>query len=156
MKIPLYLRTYNSPFKPLKLKWYFGKVTQGVPIFLPRKWIKNKERPGFLKAVPIKFGFSCCRLGWKTKYDSYRFEFSPVWSFVAFGYQITLTFVAENEDAYWESFLAYYYDTDKKLSIRERLDYCIKKYPQTWTMHSADKKETTDYWTKILKEKWKN
>jgi hypothetical protein len=35
-----FLRTYNSPFKRLKLKWYFGKVAIGTPYFLPRKWVK--------------------------------------------------------------------------------------------------------------------
>lgn len=154
MKIPLFLRTYNSPFKPLQLRWYFGKITQGVPYFLPRRWVKNKEEPGYLKAIPIKIGFSSCGLGWKTKYDQFRFEWSPVWSFVAFGYQLTLTFVAENPDHYWESFLAYHYETDRKLNVRERLDDCIKRYPQTWTRHSLDKEETIDYWKLIVKSKY--
>lgn len=43
MKIPIYLKTYFSPFKPLQLKWYFGDISQGVPWFLPRKCRKNKE-----------------------------------------------------------------------------------------------------------------
>jgi hypothetical protein len=154
MKLPLYLKKYNSPFKPLKLKCYFGKIAIGVPYFLPRKWIKNKEKEGYLKAVPIKFGFSSCGLGWKTKYDSYRFEYNPVWSFVAFGYQIALTFFAENADQYWESFLAYYYETNKKLNVRERLDDCIKRFPQIWSKHSGDKEETVNYWELILKDKW--
>jgi hypothetical protein len=29
-----------SPFKPPKLKWYFGKTAVGTPYFLPRKWVK--------------------------------------------------------------------------------------------------------------------
>lgn len=30
----------NSPFKGLKLKFYFGKISCGAPYFLPRKWVK--------------------------------------------------------------------------------------------------------------------
>lgn len=181
MKIPLYLKTYNSPFKPLKLEWYFGKVAKGVPYFLPRRWRKTtireaienatksintinlnkrsfedwfKHHKRYTKAIPKKIGFDFVNLGWKTKYGSHRFEYSPVWSFVAFGYQVTLTFIAPELDHYWESFLAYHYETDKKLSVRERLDDCIKKFPQTWTKHSGDKKETIDYWKLILKNKY--
>ena len=31
---------FNTPFKPFKLQWYFGKIKVGTPIFLPRKWVK--------------------------------------------------------------------------------------------------------------------
>ena len=182
MKIPIYLKTYNSPFKPLQLRWYFGKIAQGVPYFLPRKWVKytkedcNREAciaivknkvikktveewekyfENYSKAIPIKFGFSSCGLGWKTKYDSYRFEYAPRWSFVAFGYQLCLTFYVENEDHYWESFLAYHYETYKSLSWQERIKISKEKYPQIWTTHyGSGEEETTDYWAKILKPKY--
>jgi hypothetical protein len=182
MKLPLYLKTYFSPFKPLKLKFYFGKISQGVPYFLPRKWVRLttaeaiekaeesfssrnlQERTlnewvewhkNFKRAVPLKFGFSYCGLGWKTKFDSYRFEFSPIWSFVAFGYQLTLTFFAENEDQYWESFLAWEYETDKSLDWVERVKDCRKRFPQTWNQYrEGEKKETVDYYKLILKSKY--
>jgi hypothetical protein len=35
-----FLRAYNSPFKPLKLKFYCGKIALGTPYFFPRKWVK--------------------------------------------------------------------------------------------------------------------
>ena len=35
-----FLKAFNSPFKPLKLKWYFGKTAIGTPYFFPRKWVK--------------------------------------------------------------------------------------------------------------------
>lgn len=182
MKLPLYLRTYFSPFKPLKLKWYFGDISRGIPYFLPRKWVKytlqdcieqatksiNDERlvkrtfeewidyyKGYSKAVPLKFGFSYCPLGWKTKFDFYRFEFSPIWSFVAFGKQLTLTFFAENEDHYWESFLAWEYETDKSLSWKERIKDCRKRFSQTWKRYTGDEEEIIDYYDLILKNKYK-
>jgi len=185
MKTPLWLKAYNSPFKTPTLKWYFGKTRLGVPYMLPRKWVKftyedalesatkevNNERmanygknpldivdkyKNYSKAVPLKFGFSSCGLGWKTKFDSYRFEYSPVLSFVFFGYQIAITVVAPHCYHYWESFLAWHYETDKTKSWGERLEYCIKGFPNTWTSHEGDKKIKTDYWTLILKDKWKN
>jgi hypothetical protein len=35
-----FLRAYNSPFKPPRLKWYCGKIALGTPYFFPRKWVK--------------------------------------------------------------------------------------------------------------------
>ena len=35
-----FLGVLNSPFRGLKLKWYFGKIQHGTPYFLPRKWVK--------------------------------------------------------------------------------------------------------------------
>ena len=79
-----FLRAYNSPFKAPKLKWYCGKIALGTPYFFPRRWIKNPDKSGYLKAVPKKIGFDFVPLGWKTKWDSYRFEWSPMISFVFF------------------------------------------------------------------------
>jgi len=36
----LFLKVLNSPFRGLKLKWYFGEIKHGTPHFLPRKWVK--------------------------------------------------------------------------------------------------------------------
>lgn len=35
-----FLKAFNSPFKRLKLEWYFGEVALGTPYFFPRKWVK--------------------------------------------------------------------------------------------------------------------
>jgi hypothetical protein len=40
MKDFKYLKTYFSPFKPLKPKFYIGKTAIGTPYFYPRKWVK--------------------------------------------------------------------------------------------------------------------
>ena len=40
MKDFSYLKTYMSPFKRLKLKFYLGKTAIGTPYFYPRKWVK--------------------------------------------------------------------------------------------------------------------
>lgn len=36
----IFLRSFFSPFKTLKLKFYFGPINIGTPYFLPRKWVK--------------------------------------------------------------------------------------------------------------------
>ena len=108
-------------------------------------------------AVPKKIGFDIVRLGWKTKWrgDDYRFEWSPMISFVFFKWQIAVTFVAPHADHYWESWLYYTRETDKLDCISNRLSQCKKEAPQTWTSHNSDgTKETTDYYKLILKKKW--
>ena len=117
-----------------------------------------EEFKNYTFPVPLKVGFSYCGLGWKTKWDDYRYEWGPVLSFVFFGYQIALMvgFGERNAvDAYWESWLYYEYRTDKTKSKRERIEQCRKEAPQTWTWSKKDgKKETIDYYTKILKSKY--
>jgi len=148
-----YLRAYNSPFKPLKLKWYCGKIALGTPYFYPRRWVKSKENKGYLTVVTKKIGFDFVRLGWKTKYDDYRFEWSPMISFVFFKWQIAVTFVAPHADQYWESWL--YYTRETTGSIEDRIAQCRKKAPQIWTTyHPNSTKERIDYYNLILKEKW--
>ena len=150
-----YLRAYCSPFKPLRLSFYCGKIALGTPYFLPRKWVKNKEKEGYLTAVPRKLGFDFVPLGWKTKYDDYRFEFSPMISFVFLKWQIAVTFFAEHSDQYWESWLYYTRETDKTNTIVQRIAQCRKEAPQIWSHNEPDgTKVTTDYYDLILKNKW--
>jgi hypothetical protein len=153
-----FLKTYFSPFKPLKMQWYFGKIAIGTPYFLPRKWIKSKTKEGYLTAVPRKVGFDFVGMGWKTKWDAtdYRFEWSPVWSFVFFGWQVAVTFVATEMDQYWECWLYYTRNTDKSKSPKERIQQAIKEFPCIWTRHLKDgTKEIINYWDLILKDRYK-
>jgi hypothetical protein len=62
MKTFSYLKALWSPFHPFKLKWYCGKIAIGTPYFLPRKTIKDPDKPGWLKFVPRRFGFDVIRL----------------------------------------------------------------------------------------------
>lgn len=107
-------------------------------------------------AVPKKIGFDFIPLGWKTKYDSYRFEWSPGLSFVFFGLQIAIKVVVPHPDQYWESWLYYELDTDKTKSKQERIAQCKKEAPQTWKTLGNDKKEDViiDYYDLILKKKY--
>ena len=148
-----WLKVLNSPFKPFSIKTYCGKTKVGVPYFLPRVWVKDKERPGWKTSRPQKFGFSYCGLGWKTKWSDtdYRHEWNPVLSFVFFGYQIALTFYSPYGSHYWEPWLYYEYSTDKTKSKRERIEQCKREAPETWTSGDG----TINYYDIILKEKYK-
>jgi hypothetical protein len=179
-----WVKALFSPFKPFKVSFYAGKTQVGIPYFYPRKWVKFTREDAlekatkvsqmsgsiyfgkdpntmvdefmrYTKAVPLTVGFSYCSLGWKTKYDDFRHEWNPIFSFVFFGYQIALTVYSPYHSHYWESWLYYEYRTDKTKSKRERIEQCRKEASQTWTSHRHDEEPvTTDYYTKILKPKY--
>lgn len=153
-----WLKILFSPFTPFKIGLYVGKTQIGTPYFLPRRWVKSKTKPGYQEPVPLKIGFDYCSLGWKTKWDRYdiRHEWNPVYTFVFFGYQIAITIYHKYGSHFWEPWICYEYMTDKKLSKKERIDFCRNKCPQTWTsFHRDGTKETIDYWDLILKNKYK-
>ena len=147
-----YIKSLISPFKPFKLKWYCGKITIGTPYFYPRKWVKNPDKPGYLTPVSKKIGFDIVSLGWKTKYDSYRFEWNPIISFVFFKWQIAVWANPNETDHYWECWLQYEYSTDKTKSIEERLIQARTDSPQIWTSNKVSR----DMWEIVLKDKYKN
>ena len=82
--------------------------------------------------VPKKIGFNFVPLGWKTKYDSYRHEWNPMWSFVFFKWQIALMFTPKHDMHYWECWLYYTRETDKTKSTEERIKEAKKEYCCVW------------------------
>jgi hypothetical protein len=154
----LYTRVFSSPFKRPKLKWYFGKVTIGTPYFLPRRWKKDTQKPGYQKAVTKRIGFDFVELGWKTKWTDtdFRFEWAPIWSFVFFKWQIAIIFKAPEQNHYWECWLYYTHATDKTKSIRERIDQAREGFPCIWKSYSNGVETTICYWDIILRSKYSN
>ena len=75
----------------------------------------------FSWGVPIKF--VKVGLGWKTKWDSPRFEWSPSWQFWFFKWQIVFYYEIENPDKFWEMYLWWRYFSDCD----------IKKAEETWS-----------------------
>jgi len=150
-----WLKILNSPFKPFKLKWHVGKIEIGVPYFFPRKTVKSKTKPGYLEFKPLKVGFSYCGLGWKIKWSDtdYRHEYSPVFSFVFFGYQIAVT-VVEPDHTYWETWLYYERNTNKNKSQLERLLQCMDNVKNIWIKYDGDKQIKTNHYNFILKKKY--
>lgn len=154
MKRFTFLKALFSPFKPFGLGWYCGKIAIGTPYFLPRRWVKNKNDNG-RHAVRRKFGFDIVDLGWKTKYEDFRFEWSPLISFVFFKWQIAVFTKTPWDDQYWEAWLHYEYRTDKKASRKERVADCRKNAPSTWSRYIKDEKVMTDYYDLILKKRYR-
>ena len=154
MKKFKHIKALFSPFKRFKLKWYFGKIAIGTPYFFPRKWVDCKDKPGYLKPISKKFGLDIVDLGWKTKFEEYRFEYAPLISFVFFKWQIAIIVEAPHQEHYWESWLYYELKSDKTKTKKERIKECREKSPQIWTMHSNNSKTTTDYYDLILKKKY--
>ena len=108
-------------------------------------------------AIPKKIGFDFVDLGWKTKWTDtdYRFEWSPLISFVFFGYQLALIVSAPHTSNYWEAWLYYEGDTDKSKTKKERIKQCKLEFPQTYTSHHSDgRKEKIDYYKLILRKKY--
>lgn len=158
-----FMKALFSPFKPFRLRFYCGKIAIGTPIFFPRRAVKDKDKPGYLKFVPKKFGFDFVRLGYKTKWSEtdYRFEWAPLLSFVCFGYQVAVIVKAPHQDNYWEAWLYYEYQTDHRLPKYIRVRQCREKFPMTFTIYhkskedwKTERKETIDYYTKVLKPKY--
>lgn len=138
-----------SPFKFPKVIIHVGSIKVSTPYFLPRVWRPSKEKKGYLTATPRKFGLDIVGLGWKDKWNTPRFEWSPIWSFVIWKLQIAIIFRFSDPEV--ESFLYYNYYTDKSLSTLGRLKQCEKEFPNKW-ISSIDGER--DYFKRSLKSKW--
>jgi len=152
-----YIKSLWSPFVPFKIKFYAGKTKIGTPYFFPRKWVKDPNNPGYQKAIDKKLGFDFVSLGWKTKWKEtdYRFEWSPLISFVFFGYQIAMMIEVEEPEHYWEAWLYYENNTSSKLTKRERINQCRKEFPLLYTVYKSGDTYQVDYYNKILRSKYK-
>lgn len=154
MKKLFFLKSLFSPFKPFRLAFHLGKVSVGVPYFLPRKTYKSSS--GMIQFKKKIIGFNYCGLGWKTKYsdNDFRFEFSPVFSFVFFGLQFAIIIKVDNPDQYWSSWLFYELHTDKSKSMINRIHQCQTEFPQKWHTTINGVTKTTNYYTTFLKKKY--
>lgn len=154
-KLKEFISYFNTPFVRPKLKLYIGKIAVGTPYFYPRRSIKDPDKPGYLKFIPKKIGFDIVDLGWKTKFGQFRFEWSPVISFVFFKWQFAITILAPEKDHYWESWLYYQHKTDKTKTKSERIIQCQKEYPQNWTRTFKGEKTDINFYDTILKKKYR-
>jgi hypothetical protein len=115
-----------------------------------------QERMCWQYSVPRRIGFDFVGLGWKTKWTStdFRFEWSPIWSFVAGPLQIALTFTHPHPDRYWEAWLFYRHCTDRKDRVSERVAQMKKEFPLTFDITTKGKTKTVNYYNEILRSKW--
>jgi len=113
---------------------------------------KEKMKCSF--SEPKIIGFDFVDLGWKTKWDDYRYEWNPMWSFVCFGYQIALMFIPENDIHYWECWLYYSKETNKSKSRKERIKQARENYSCQWKTYTDGVEEKICYWDLIIKDKY--
>jgi hypothetical protein len=148
-------------FLPPKKTYYLGKTVYGIPYFYP--WNFNstiltirKEKPKFLRCKHFKlFGYKVSYgspiyiywhgLGWKDKYNSPRFEWSPAFYMFFFKCQFVIHWVSpnKNNDTYYEMILWYLKYSDKD----------IKKAEETWGWQDCKTKESTWDNSLIIKTK---
>lgn len=85
---------------------------------------------------PIKF--ERVKLGWKTKFGTPRFEWSPSCQFWFFKWQVVFYYQIENPDKFWEMYLWWKYFSDCD----------IEKAEKTWGWVDAETEVST--WDKSL------
>ena len=124
-----------------------------------QEWIK-KYAKSHTKPIQIKyFGWKFTTLGWKTKFDDYRFEWSPSISIVMFGKQLFISILPKVDidkyivalDCYWEAWLTYKNKTDKTKTVEERIEELQKIYSCSW---GSSNEGYINYYPIILKEKY--
>ena len=132
----------------------YGNTPKAIPTI--EELCEQKKNYRF--PVPKKIGFDFVGLGYKTKWSDtdYRFEWSPLISFVFFKWQIAVMLEVPHPEHYWVCWLTYENDTDKDLlSTESRIKLAKEINPEVWTSSKGDgKKETICYWDKVLKDKW--
>lgn len=153
------IRDIKGVFKLPKKRYYFGKVRYGSPYMFPWNYcgsiirIRN-FKPQYNRLKYFKFGsyfvfygypikISKVELGWKDKFNSPRFEWSPQFHIYAFGLQFCIFWNAPGDDVdkydvdkYYEMILHYLYYSDKD----------IKKAESTWGWINSETKQST--WNK--------
>jgi len=150
-----FIKSLWSPFKPFRLRFYFGPIRMGVPIFLPRKWVRTEK--GHTAKSLKWFGINYCFLGYKTKWHrtDYRFEWPPIFSLVLLKRQFCITVEVPEPEHYWTAWLYYDRDTDKSKSKPERIQQCIKGFPMLWTQYRNGNQIQINYYYEVLRDKYK-
>lgn len=154
MKLKQLKKQIKGVFKQPKKDYYFGRLTHGNPYFYPWNFNRQiltirKERPKFLRCKYFKlFGYTISYgwpvyitwygLGWKDKYDSPRFEWSPSFQIYFFNWQFCIFWNAPagNTDSYYEQILWFINYSKCDIKIAE----------ETWGWTDFETKEST--WNK--------
>ena len=139
----------------IKAQERFDKLSEELKTKVTLEHYRQQYK-GSQKAIPKLIGFDFVGLGWKTKWTDtdYRFEWSPLISFVFFKWQIAVVFSAPKASNYWESWLYYEFNTDKSKSQKERIEQCQREFKQNWISWKDGVEIITNYYQFILKDKY--
>lgn len=145
------LKEIKNVFKPPKKIYYLGKLIYGTPYFYPWNFNQQiltirKQRPKYLRCNYFKlFGYEISYgypiyitwydLGWKDKFETPRFEWSPAFQIYFFKWQFCIFWNApdDDNDLYYEMILWYLHYSKKD----------IKKAEETWGWCNYDTKKST-------------
>ena len=113
-----------------------------------------KDAFRFYFSMPKKIGFDFVGLGYKIKRSNtdYRFEWSPLVSFVFWKWQIAVMVVPPEQNHYWEAWLYYENNTDKTKSPKERIKQCREEFSMKYITFSKEGKKEIDYYDLLLKQ----
>lgn len=106
-----------------------------------KKWHLSWLPPIIKLPIWMKFHIVNLDLGWKTKWDDYRYEFPPQFTIIAFGLSLSFTLHSpiQNDfacdDHYWESILNYIYG-NKSGTLKEAIEHT-----GIWNFCGDDKKD---------------
>lgn len=133
-------------------KWSIRKLNDDKIKIIPYDVIYNDIMRSKVP-VPKKVGYDFVGLGYKTKWSNtdYRFEWSPMFSFVFFGLQIVLMVISPEQNHYWEAWLYYENNTDKTKSPKERIKQCREEFPIKYKTSNNGVETEIDYYDLILK-----
>jgi hypothetical protein len=166
MKIKEIKKEIKGVFKLPKKVYYFGKVSLGAPYMYPSNYCGSiinikSHNPRFNRLKNFKIGsyyifygfpitISKVSLGWKDKFNSPRYEWSPQYHIFMFGLQFAIFWNAPDgdNDTYYEMILHYLEYSNKD----------IKKAKETWSWVNGDTKQSTwnnKYLINLRKEKLK-
>lgn len=83
------------------------KFTNLPTVRRSKNWIIKLFNTSFYIEIGTPISFKLLELGWKDKYDSPRFEWSPAFYIYFFKWQFIITYTTKvkNEDLYWEMYL---------------------------------------------------
>lgn len=153
-----FLKIYFSPFKPPKLEFYFGPIAVGVPYFLPRQFVKVRDKDAIgWRPKPVKwFQVKFIGLGYKTKWSptDYRHEWDPLLSIVFCKRQFVMTWRLLSDPVAWELWLYYDRNTNKARSKEYRVRYCVLHNPSIWSHHQNGFTTTYNVYSLVLKKKY--
>ena len=166
---------YNLPSKRVKLsKQEREKLVKKMMLKPPKYWtldssmsIRERAEKHSREAhntVDKTFGLVVAPLGWKTKFNSIRFETDPVISLSLWKWQLAIIVESPKselgkaivDDVYWETWLYYDTRTDKNLSTEERLKQVFSQYSATWRYLDQQNNNyiSTCYFYQVLKDKY--
>ena len=151
MKTKDIIKDIKGVFQLPKKAYYLGKIVHGAPYFSPWNFNETiltirKQRPQYLRCKYFKlFGYEISygwpiavvkyELGWKDKFSSPRWEWSPSFQIWFFRWQFCIWWVApaKDQDNYWEQVLWFLKYSDKD----------INKARDTWGWVNSETKQST-------------